>query len=326
MTLPSSLFRTGVLGGMFALSVTGAFWVALSACESLSQVSPLPPNDASDLDAGQPPEESTSSSSSGAAGLDAGTSNAVRFRLSNQLQGPDAIDYCVKADYQGAVWENNLVSNNPQNPAKADGLFFGETSQSYVTLTAANAGSKFQVKIVPPGTDCADTAAQVYLTLAAPVTARQNTGVTIVAVGKLEKEDAGDANGKVTTMGDTLAPSPTSSLFRVFHGVPDIAAFDVVINGETVLTGVKYGTAFGFPYTSTTGYATINAGVPEGATLTLRSGTTVRSFSIPQRLRRGIASTVFVGGTKDKLTVTLCSDRTPDEGDLAKCQKLAAQE
>lgn len=323
----TSLFRTGVLGSTLALCAAGSLWALLSACESLSQVSPLPPLDASDLDAGQPPEEEESSSSSSSGGLDAGSSNAVRFRLSNQLKGPDAIDYCVKSDLQGSVWENNLVSEN-ENKAKPDGLFFGETSQVHISLTGPGAGSKFQVKIVRPGTDCADPDADVYATLAAPVTARQNTGVTVVAYGKLEDGvDAGDATGKVTTIGDTLVPPGTTSLFRVFHGATDIAAFDVVINGETILTGVKYGTVSGYPYTSATGYASIAAGIPESATLTLRSGTTVRSFTIPERLRRGIANTVFVGGTKDSLKVNLCSDRSPgDDEELSKCQKLSAQE
>lgn len=326
----TSLFRTGVLGGIFALGATGALWASLSACESLSQVSPLPSPDASDLDAGQPPDEpdnSSSSSSSGGAVVDAGPQNAARLRLSNQLQGPDAIDFCVKSDAPGSTYVNNLVSENPDKEPKAEGLLFGETSQSTFQLTAPGAGSKFSVKIVAPGTNCNDPAAPVFATLAVPVAIRVGQGATIVAVGKLESGvDAGDATGKVASMGDTLAPPATASLFRVFHGATDIAAFDVVVNGETLITGIKYGTAIGFPYTSPTGYATVNAGIPEGATLTLRSGTTVRSFTIPQRLRRGIATTVFVGGTKDKLTVNLCSDRTPDKGNTASCQKLSAQE
>ncbi len=325
----TSLFRTGLLGGILTLAATGAIWASLTACESLSQVSPLPSPDSSDLDAGQPPDEpdnSSSSSSSGAV-VDAGPQNAARFRLSNQLQGPDAIDYCVKSDAPGSLWVNDLVSENPTNASKEGGLLFGETSMSAFQVTAAGAGSKFSVKIVPPGTNCNDTTAPVYATLATPVAIRVGQGATIVAVGKIEAGvDAGDATAKVSSMGDTLAPPATASLFRVFHGATDIAAFDVVVNGETLLTGIKYGTAIGFNYTSTTGYATVNAGIPEGATLTLRSGTTVRSFTIPDRLRRGIASTVFVGGTKDKLTVNLCSDRTPDKGDTASCQKLSAQE
>lgn len=324
----SSLFRTGILGGTLALCATGAFWASLTACESLSQVSPLPPVDASDLDAGQPPEapEESSSSSSGGPVVDAGVQNAGRLRLSNQLQGPDAIDYCVKSDAPGSTWKNNLVSQNTDKDPKPEGLLFGETSQSTFQL-AAPTGSKFSVKIVAPNTDCNDTTATAFATLSVPVTLRPGQGATVVAVGELESGvDAGDATGKVTSMGDTLSPPATALQFRVFHGVPNIAAFDVVINGETIITGVKYGTAFGYPYTTTTGYATIAAGINEGSTLTLRSGTTVRSFAIPDRLRRGTAMTVFVGGTKDKLTVNLCSDRTPEKGDTASCQKLSAQE
>jgi hypothetical protein len=325
----SSLFRTGILGGALVLCTTATFWVSISACESLSQTSPLPPDDASDLDAGQPPEmddTTSSSSSSGSAPADAGVPNAARFRLSNQLQGPDAIDYCVTSDPTGKSWTSNLVSENIYKDPKPDGVFFGETSQSNFVLAAAS-GSKFLVKITPPGTDCSDPTATVYAAFALSSPVKPGAAVTVVAVGKLESGvDAGDATGKGTSMNDILAPPANASLFRVFHGATDIAAFDVVINGETIITGVKYGTAIGYAYTSSTGYASIAAGIPEGSTLTLRSGTTVRSFAIPDRLRRGIATTVFVGGTKEKLTVNLCSDRTPDKGDTATCQKLAAQE
>jgi len=188
------------------------------------------------------------------------------------------------------------------------------------------AGTKFTFKVTPVGTDCADPTQPVYASISTPVTIRGGAGITVVAIG-ISKDgvDAGDAIAKATTIGDTLAPPATSSLVRVFHAVPDIAAFDVVINGETVVTGVKYGGASGYPYTSTTGYASIPAGVPEDATLTLRSGTTVRSFTVPKRLRRGAATSIFVGGTADKLTVELCSDRTPDKGDTADCTRLSAQ-
>lgn len=324
----TSLFRTGLLGSTLALSAIGSLWVLVSACESLSQTSPLPSSDASDLDAGQPPEESASSSSSSGAVVDAGTPpNAGRIRLANFIQGPDAVDLCAKVDAPQQTWQNNLVTANPQGVSKDDGLFFGETSQSIFLLAAAPSGTKYLFKIVPLGADCNDTTVVPYAQITTSVALRQGAGITVVGVGKLEQGvDAGDATAKATTIGDTIAPPANASLFRVFHAVPDVAAFDVVINGETVLTGVKYGTAFGFPYTSTTGFATIAAGVPEDATLTLRSGTTVRSFTIPDRLRRGIATTVFAGGTKDDLTVSLCSDRTPDKGDTASCKKLAAQQ
>jgi hypothetical protein len=328
----SSLFRTGILGGTFVLCATGVFWISISACESLSQTSPLPSMDASDLDAGQPPEqpdESSSSSSSGSGSSSGDMPVSARVRLANLLQGPDAIDLCTKVDAAGQTWQNGLITTNPANPdgAKPDGLFFGQTSQSTFVSSTGASGTKYLFKVVPPGTDCNDPTATVYAQITTSVAIRPGAGLTVTAVGEIKDGvDAGDATGKVTTIGDTLAPPGTATLFRVIHGVPDIAAFDVVVNGETLVTGVKYGNAVGYPYTSTTGYATIPAGIPEDATLTLRSGTTVRSFTIPERLRRGIASTVFVGGTADKLTVNLCSDRTPDKGDVASCTKLAAQQ
>ena len=76
----------------------------------------------------------------------------------------------------------------------------------------------------------------------------------------------------------------------------------------------------------TTGFANIAAGIPDQAMMTLRSGTTVRNFTIPTRLRRGIATTILVGGTQDNLDVEECSDRSPDpSAATADCTKLNAQ-
>lgn len=332
----TSLFRTGVIGGLFVLCTTSALWISLSACESLSQTSPLPSTDASDLDAGQPPEESTSSSSSGTvAVVDAGPQNAARVRLANFIQGPDAVDLCAKVDATGTSWQNGLIVTELDNVAgytvqhpKGDGLLYGQTSQSIFVFAAAGAGTKYLFKIVPLNSDCADPNVTTYAQISPSTTVRPGAGITIVGLGKsvVEGVDAGDGAVKATVIADTLAPPVNASLFRVFHGVTDIAAFDVVVNGETLLIGVKYGTPLGFPYTSPNGFASVNAGIPEDATLTLRSGTTVRSFTVPQRLRRGVATTVFAGGTKDALTVSLCSDRTPAEGDTASCTKLQSQD
>lgn len=333
-----SLFRTGLLGSMFVITAAGVGWVSLSACASLSQTSPLPPDDASDLDAGQPPDEGDQSSSSGSTSGSASSSSgdlptSARIRLANLLQGPDAVDLCIKnADQPTLPYFSHSISD-PDTAyvtavaVKSDGLAFGETSQSLSVNVDPKAGTKYTFKVTPVGTDCADATQPVYASIATPVTLRGGGGVTIIVSGISEKDvDAGDAIARATSVSDTLAPPPNASLLRVFHAVPDVAAFDVVINGETILTGVKYGSALGYPYTSPSGYASIAAGVPEDATLTLRSGTTVRSFTIPTRLRRGAATSIFVGGTKAKLTVELCSDRTPDKGDTASCTKLSAQE
>lgn len=326
----TALFRTSILGGAFFLSAAAVAWTSLSACESLSQTSPLPPEDASDLDAGalpEDPDEPPPGTSSGGT-VDAGPAPASgRVRLANLLQGPSSVDLCA---IQGMTVRSQLITANPSEPTQAskpDGLKLGETSQ-HVFLFADVKGTPYTFRVVPAGADCSDMTTQVYATItsATATLLKQNSGITLVVFGEIkEGVDAGDATPRGIALADTISPPATASLFRVFHGVPDIAAFDVVINGETILSGVKYGTSFGYPYTSTSGFASIPAGIPEGATLTLRSGTTVRSFTIPARLRRGIASTVFVGGTSDKLVVSLCSDRSPTKGTTATCDKLVAQ-
>lgn len=333
----TSLFRTGLIGGTLVVASTAVFWISMSACSSISQTSPLPPEDASDLDAGQPPddeEQSSSGSTSGSASSSGDLPTSGRLRLTNLLQGPDAVDLCIKnADDPKLPWQNHVVSspgtddNRVSGVGKPDGIAFGETSQSiFVNVMPVPAGTKYTMKIVPLGTDCADATQPAYASISTPVAITPGGGRTVVISGVLKDGvDAGDAIARATSIGDTLVPPSNATLFRVFHAVPDIAAFDVVVNGETIISGVKYGGAAGYPYTSATGYASIPAGIPEDATLTLRSGTTVRSFTVPKRLRRGVASSVFVGGTADNLTVELCADRTPDKGDTADCQKLSAQ-
>jgi hypothetical protein len=321
--------RTGFLSAAFITCAAAVAWSSLSACASLSQTSPLPPDDASDLDAGSVPNGADEAGSTSGGSVDSGPpATSGRIRLSNLLTGGPAIDLCAKADSPSVTtWTSNLITQNPSEPPEPDGLKFGETSQSvFLNAAAGSKGSAYVFRAVPAGADCNDSSTTILASFASQ-SLKQNAGITLVAVGKLaDGVDAGDANPRGAAMGDVIAPPSSASLFRVFHGVSDIAAFDVVINGETDLNGIKYGSAFGFPYTSTTGYASIAAGVPEDATLTLRSGTTVRSFTIPQRLRRGIATTVFVGGTKDNLLVNLCSDRTPDQGPVATCTKLVAQQ
>lgn len=323
----SSLLRNCFLGlAVFGATVTGA-WSSLTACNSLDDTSALPPTDASDLDAGQPPPDDTASSSSSSSGsVDAGQPPAsARVRLAHVLQGADALDLCAKVDASGTTWQNALVTSNPSAASKPEGLQFGQMSQSIFVSSTGTSGTKYLFEAVSPGADCNDNSTTVFAKFASTAL-KPGTGVTLVAVGLFEDGDAGDASPRGAVLQDTISPSASASLFRVFHGVQDMGAFDVSINGALVLQGVKYATAFAYPYASTTGFASIPAGVPDNAQMTLNAGTTVRTFTIPTRLRRGIATTILVGGTKDNLDVQECADRSPDPGaTTADCQKLAPQ-
>lgn len=334
------LLRHVIIGGAFLAGVSGVVFGA--ACASLSDTSPLPSPDASDLDAGAPPPEPEEASvTPPAPASDAAPPASGRVRVANLIRGSGAVDLCVKVDPSGP-WEAGWITGQPASfsgVAKGDGLNFGEISQ-HVFLPAAEGpnGTRYQFRIVPLGGACdgknPDGSAAIILASVGATILRQGAGLTIYGYGVIaDGVDAGDGNPRGSVISDTISPPGNVSLFRVVHGVPDIAAFDVVINGETVLNSIRYGTAYGFPYATVSatappppGFANIAAGVPEEATLTLRSGTTVRSFTVPARLRRGIASTVFVGGSANQLTVQLCSDRTPASGDLATCTKLVPQE
>lgn len=324
-------FRNSFVG----LSVFGATMFALytsvtslTACGALDNTSPLPPTDASDLDAGQPPpDDSTSSSSSSSGGsTDSGPpAVSARVRLANLLQGPGSIDLCGKVDANGTTWQNGLVTANPSAAPKPDGLDFGQMSQSIFLSSTGSSGTKYLFEAVSPGADCNDNSTQVFAKFVSTAL-KPGGGVTLVAVGLVEDGDAGDATPRGAVLIDTIAPSASASLFRVFHGVQDMGAFDVSINGAVILQGVKYATAFPYPYSTTSGFASVPAGVPDNAQMQLNAGTTVRNFTIPTRLRRGIATTILVGGTKDNLDVQECADRSPDPGAAtADCTKLAPQ-
>jgi hypothetical protein len=321
-----SLFRLGLVG-LAGVVGFGSLLVAsgsLVACESLSETSPLPDLDAQTFDVGYvPPFEEKEEEEPPPP--DAGPPPpASRIRLANLLQGPEAVDLCVKQEPTGA-WEGQKITVDAPSP-KADGLAFGEVS-AHNNLPVAGAAARYSFRVVPVGGPCDGDGAVIYATIG-PTTLRQGAGVTLVAVGVVDPGvDAGDANPRGVAIGDVLAPPATVTLVRLVHGVPDLPALDLVINGETVATGVKYGTATGFPYTSTTGFASLAAGIPANATLSLRAGTTVRSFAVPDRVRRGVAMTIFAAGSisggDHPLQVLLCADRSPPAGEtLARCTKL----
>ncbi|MBX3231687.1 MAG: DUF4397 domain-containing protein [Labilithrix sp.] len=338
--MQASFFRTLILGGLFVSGATGVALTSLTACESLSQTSPVPDGDASDLDASQPPpeaEDTGTSSSSTTGGPGTAPPPSGRIRVANMLEGSPNMDLCVR-EGTGAFAPGWITGSAPlfSGVGKPDGLAYGEVSQhAFVNVgVEGNAGVSFAFRFVEVGSPCDGAGAVIFGTSAGTVI-RQGGGVTVYVYGRVEEGvDAGDANPKVAAISDTITPPGSATLLRVVHGVIALPSFDVVINGETVLQGIRYGTAFtGPPYAAVTptappppGFASIQAGVPEEATMTLRAGTTVRSFTIPNRLRRGIASTVFASGTADRPLVQLCSDRTPAEGVVASCVKLVSTE
>lgn len=326
-----SLFRLGFLGIAGSLTV-GALAVtssSLVACESLSETSPLLDEDAAaNYDAGYiPPPAEEDASAPPSAQTDAEPPPpSGRVRLANLIQGPTAVDLCAKRDEPGATWEPQKITVNSPAP-KPDGLLFGEVSTHLFLPAASGAGTKYLFRVVSLGSPCEGEGGAPLASIASTAL-RQNTGLTLVAFGLVaEGVDAGDGNPRGVAIGDVLSPPSNATLVRAFHGVPDMPPFDLVINGETAATGVKYGSAIGFPYTSTTGFASLAAGIPDKATLTLRAGTTVKSYTVPERVRRGVAVTVFAAGSlspgKQPLTVSLCADRSPPEGEkLATCTKL----
>lgn len=320
-TLRAAFLASGVLLGAAALA---AGWGSLVACDNLSETSPLPDGDASDLDAGYTPPLPEEAGPPDVVTIDTGAPPASgRIRLANLLNGAGAVDLCTRSE-TATAWDPQKITTNPSG-AKAEGLLFGEVS-AHIFLSASTAGTRYQFRVVPLGTPCDGDGGVpiVAIPVGTNTTLRQNGGLTIIAAGTIkEGTDAGDGNPRGAVIADTLSPPSSAALVRVVHGVPDLAAFDAVVNGETILTGIKYGSAIQFPYTSTTGFASVAAGIPEGSTLTLKAGTSAQTYIVPDRVRRGVATTIFVGGTADKLTVSLCSDRSPPANQtVAECKKL----
>jgi hypothetical protein len=328
-----SVFRLGFLGLASAAAV-GSLAIASSslvACESLSETSPLLDEDAASMyDAGYvPPPAEEEASAPPPSQPDAEPPPPTgRVRLANLLQGPSAVDLCAKRDEPGRSWEPQKITVDSRAP-KPEGLLFGEVSTHIFLSAAAGSGTKYLFRVVPLGSPC-DGEGGAPLASIASTALKQSSGLTLVAFGVLtEGADAGDSRPKGVAIPDVVSPPSTATLIRAFHGVPDMPPFDLVINGETAATGVKYGSTVGYPYTSPTGFASLAAGIPDKAKLTLRAGTMVKSYVIPERVGHGVAMTVFAGGslTSDKqpLTVSLCADQSPPEGEkLATCTKLQA--
>lgn len=310
-------FGIFVFGTVTVASGIAAATSALVACENLKDVSVVPDGSRDDLDAGSPPVPTTPDETPVTPPPPSDPTPSGRVRLGNFLQSSNTVTICAKTA---------AAPNSAWAPIGVDefGSSVGAGSvSSYTFLEVTAPTASYQYRIVPGNESCTG---DDILAQSGSVTLRQNGGTTLAIVGEASGVDAGDANPRLIAVADNITPPAGATSLRAFHGVPDLAAFDVVINGETVLTGVKYGTAVGFPYSTsnTTGYASIPAGVPENARLTLRSGTTVSSFTFPQRLRRGLAFSLFVSGTRDATSVELCTDRNVAGETSSNCQTLPA--
>lgn len=315
------------LGTLVAGGLTLAMWGSLAACQDLDVTSPLfDPDAASDYDAGFVPEpvdeEPDDDGSSGA--LPSGpTPTTARVRLANLTQGGESLQLCyTQVPAQGAAPAFTVVQDVASG-FRIDSVATGSLSApASIGAIPEKATGRFNFRV---GADCA-TGAGTLAQLTATLTLRGGASVTLIVAGDPSAEDSTDPLlPRVTSVNDVLAPPATSTSLRAIHGAVGLAPFDVSIDGLTVLEGVRFNTGVGRPYSSATGYATVAAGIPQGATLRLSSGTTQKSFSVPERVRRGIAQTLLVSGTASNVTAQLCSDRAPESGSTAECVSLPAQ-
>lgn len=302
----------------------GVGGLGLAACYNLGDTSPIPDGGGTDLDAGFVPVVDDGGSATGTTTVDSGPPPpSGRVRLANLLQNSPAVDLCARGDFSGAQWQPQLVT-------KPGGLNYGEVSAHNFVSVPTSAGSKYQYRIVPFGADCdSDAGGGPLVSIASGTNTllKQGGSMTLAVVGDANAQANTEASPKGVVATDVLAPPAAVALLRVLHGVSDLAAFDVEINGDTALQGVKYASVLSYPYSSPTGFASLAGGVPQNATLTLKAGTTARNFTVANRVRRGVASTIFAYGRVDGapgLVLSLCADREPAEGSvLSDCTPLA---
>ena len=299
------------IGSLFAGAAMLAGWGAVSACQNLDETSPLfDAAAATDYDAGYVPAAASTDdpgSSSSGAPPPGHAPNTLRVRLANLTQGGTALQLCFAEAPSTAF----VVAQDVTTSMKLDAVAAGSVSAPVsVGLITTAATGKFQFRV---GTDC--TATGTTLASLSPTTAfKGGDSITLIVAGDPTTSDpASPLIPRLTSVKDSLAPAATSTSFRAAHGAVGFPPFDVVINGETVLQGVRFNTAIGYPYTSTTGYASIASGIPAGSTILLRSGTTVKTFTSPaMRIQRGVAETLVVtGSTVNNIAASLCSDRAP---------------
>jgi hypothetical protein len=312
------LIRISAITGVIAI---GALRF-LPACDSLSDTTPVPGPDISDLDAGHPPPppDAAPPPSGSVGGGD--PPNSARIRLANLVQGGPKLDLCAKLGSGGAGWESGKVTST-----RSEGVGFGEVSTHSFINAAKDAKdtitTKYTFRPVPVGTSCDADPAPYGETTSKSV--GPGAGVTIVAYGKTGGGTGSDSNPKSSAWDDIVNPVPNSAQIRAFHGAPELSPFDLVVDGTTLVQGIRYGGMTSPTSTSGSGFASLPAGIAEGSTITLRAGTTAKNYKATERVRRGLAVTIFVGGPVDSLSVKLCSDRTPESGNLATCTDLQSQ-
>lgn len=315
------------LGTLVAGGLTLATWGSLTACQNLDVTSPLfDPDAASDYDAGFVPEAPDDDGDDGSSGAPpAGpTPTTVRVRLANLTQGGESLQLCATQAPASGTAPPFAVAQDVVSGFRIDAVATGSLSApASIGSIADKATGRFNFRVGP---DCA-TQAGTLAQLTATLSLRGGAAVTLIIAGNPAAEDPTDPLvPRVTSVNDVLAPAATSTSLRAFHGAVGLAPFDVAIDGTTVLEGVRFNTGIGRPYASTNGYAPVAAGIPQGATLRLSSGTTSRSFSVPDRIRRGIAQTLLVTGSSvNNVSAQLCSDRAPESGSTSECVSLPAQ-
>lgn len=316
------------LGTLVAGGLMLATWGSLTACQNLDVTSPLfDPDAAADYDAGFVPEPADDGDDdNGSSGtVPAGpTPNTVRVRLANLTQGGESLQLCfTQVPAQGTAPPFTVVQDVASS-FRIDAVATATLSApASIGSVPEKASGRFNFRV---GADCA-TQAGTLAQLPATLTLRGGAAVTLIVAGNPAADDSTDPLlPRVTSVTDVLAPPATSTALRAFHGAVGLAPFDVSIDGLTVLEGVRFNTGVGRPYASASGYAAVAAGIPQGATLRLSSGTTRKSFSVPDRVRRGIAQTLLVtGSSTNDVAAQLCSDRAPESGSTSECVSLPAQ-
>jgi len=304
------------IGSLFAGVALLAGWGgAVTACQNLDDTSPLfDAAAATDYDAGYvPPAPSSTDDTSSGAPPSGPTPNTLRIRLANLTQGGQALQLCIAQSPSTAFVVAQDVSASTKLDAVGAGLVSAPVNVG--PITDAKKGAAFAFRV---GTDCVNAGQGTTLASIAAstrTTFKGGASVTLIVAGDPAAQGTPDPLApQLTIVNDLVSPSATATSFRAAHGAVGLPPFDVVVNGETVLTGVRFNTAIGYPYSSTSGYAQIAAGIPEGSTILLRSGTTVKTFTVPSRVRRGIADTLVVTGTVNAVAASICSDRAPAAG------------
>lgn len=322
-------FRSLVsLPGVFLLVlVAGA--TALAACGGEDDTTPLPdPNFT--LDSGAPPaeeEESTTGGSTTGGAADAGPPPA-HLRVAHLAVGVQGVDVCVRAGTSGP-FQGPLVASAL---ARATGILYAQVSAHADFVAPATAGSH-QIRIVAAGGGCDGEAGAPLASTTLSVAA--GGYVTVVLTG--EEGGEGEIALKAVAMSDTRTASRNAVALRAFHAVADAPALDVQLGALQPLTGIRYGSAQGFPYTTASGFAQVtlagsDAGyaTAEGTPLRFKAGTQVVGAFASPALDTGAVVTVFLGGRVappgpgvPPLAAIACFDtQAGGEPSLASCRAL----